>query len=41
MLYSSGELHPAEGLMGGWSQGKDCLNYAVLYEQAPIFMFKK
>ncbi|MBE6761524.1 MAG: hypothetical protein E7551_04490 [Ruminococcaceae bacterium] len=41
MLYSSGELHPAEGLMGGWSQGKDCLNYAVLYEQAPILMFKK
>ena len=35
MLYSSGELHPTEGLMRGWSQGKDCLNYTVLHEQVP------
>ena len=41
MLYSSGELHPTEGLMGGWSQGKDCLNYAVLYMQEPALTFKK
>ena len=41
MLYSSGELHPTEGLMDGWSQGKDCLNYTVLHEQDPILMIKK
>ena len=41
MLYSSGELHPTEGLMGGWSQGKDCLNYTVLYMQDPALTFKK
>ena len=41
MLYSSGELHPTEGLMGGWSQGKDCLNYTVLYMQEPALTFKK
>jgi hypothetical protein len=41
MLYSSGELHPTEGLMGGWSQGKDCLNYAELYSQEPALAFKK
>lgn len=35
LLYSSGELHPTEGLMGGWSQGKDCLNYTELYSQEP------
>ena len=35
MLYSSGELYPTEGLMGGWSQGKDCLNYTVIYSQEP------
>ena len=40
MLYSSGELHPTEGLMGGWSQGKDCLNYTVLHEQDPILSFE-
>ena len=41
MLYSSGELHPTEGLMGGWSQGKDCLCYTVLHEQDPVLTFKK
>ena len=41
MLYSSGELHPTEGLMGGWSQGKDCLNYTVLHEQEPILTVEK
>ena len=40
MLYSSGELHPTEGLMGGWSQGKDCLNYTVLCERETILSFK-
>lgn len=35
MLYSSGELHPTEGLMGGWSQGKDCLNYTILHTEEP------
>ena len=35
MLYSSGELHPMEGLLFGWAQGKDCLNYAVLHTQEP------
>ena len=35
MLYSSGELHPTEGLMFGWAQGKDCLNYAVVHLQEP------
>ena len=35
MLYSSGELHPTEGLMDGWSQGKDCLNYTILHTQDP------
>ncbi|MBR2909855.1 MAG: bacterial Ig-like domain-containing protein [Clostridia bacterium] len=40
MLYSSGELNPTEGLMGGWSQGKDCLNYTVLKTQAPELSFK-
>ena len=41
MLYSSGELHPTEGLMGGWSQGKDCLNYTVLCEREPKLAFRK
>ena len=41
MLYSSGELHPTEGLMCGWSQGKDCLNYTQLYSQEPALTFKK
>lgn len=41
MLYSSGELHPTEGLMGGWSQGKDCLNYTVLHSQEPMLAFEK
>ena len=41
MLYSSGELHPTEGLMGGWSQGKDCLNYTELYSQEPKLTFEK
>ena len=40
MLYSSGELHPTEGLMGGWSQGKDCLNYAIIHSQEPILTLK-
>lgn len=39
MLYSSGELHPTEGLMGGWAQGKDCLNYTVLHTQDPVLSF--
>lgn len=39
MLYSSGELHPTEGLMWGWSQGKDCLNYIELYSQEPKLTF--
>jgi len=39
MLYSSGELHPTEGLMSGWSQVKDCLNYTILHEQDPILAF--
>lgn len=39
MLYSSGELHPTEGLMRGWSQGKDCLNYAILHSQEPVLSF--
>ena len=39
MLYSSGELHPTEGLMGGWSQGKDCLNYTVIHSQEPKLSF--
>jgi len=41
MLYSSGELHPTEGLMGGWSQGKDCLNYIELYSREPQLAFTK
>ena len=41
MLYSSGELHPTEGLMSGWSQGKDCLNYTELYSQEPKLAFGK
>ncbi|MBQ2915876.1 MAG: hypothetical protein IJE51_03715 [Clostridia bacterium] len=41
MLYSSGELHPTEGLMDGWSQGKDCLNYTVLHSQEPQLTFKR
>lgn len=41
MLYSSGELHPTEGLMGGWSQGKDCLNYTILLENDPTLKFKE
>ena len=41
MLYSSGELHPTEGLMGGWSQGKDCLNYTELCSREPKLAFKK
>ena len=41
MLYSSGELHPTEGLMGGWSQGKDCLNYTELYSKEPNLTFEK
>ena len=40
MLYSSGELNPTEGLMGGWSQGKDCLNYTILKSQEPELSFK-
>jgi len=39
MLYSSGELHPTEGLMRGWSQGKDCLNYTILHTQEPKLSF--
>ena len=39
MLYSSGELHPTEGLMEGWSSGKDCLNYTILYSQEPELLF--
>lgn len=41
MLYSSGELHPTKGLMGGWSQGKDCLNYTILKYQDPILKFEE
>lgn len=41
MLYSSGELNPTEGLMGGWSQGKDCLNYTIIHQQEPELSFKK
>ena len=40
MLYSSGELHPTEGLMFGWSQGKDCLNYTVLHTVEPKLVLK-
>lgn len=39
MLYSSGELHPTEGLMDGWSQGKDCLNYIILHTEEPELSF--
>lgn len=39
MLYSSGELHPTEGLMDGWSQGKDCLNYTILHTEEPELSF--
>ena len=39
MLYSSGELHPTEGLMRGWAQGKDCLNYTILHSQEPKLSF--
>lgn len=35
-----GELHPTEGLMFGWSQGKDCLNYTVLHTVEPRLVFK-
>ena len=41
MLYSSGEIHPTEGLMSGWSQGKDCLNYTILHTEEPQLNFKK
>ncbi|MBQ7327425.1 MAG: bacterial Ig-like domain-containing protein [Clostridia bacterium] len=41
MLYSSGEMHPTEGLMGSWSQGKDCLNYTIVHSQEPELSFKK
>ncbi len=41
MLYSSGELHPTEGLIGGFTSGKDCLNYAVLHTVEPHLAFKK
>ncbi len=41
MLYSSGELHPTEGLIDGWSQGKDCLSYTVLHTQEPELSFEK
>ena len=41
MLYSSGEMHPTEGLMGGWSQGKDCLNYTIIHKQAPELIIKR
>ena len=41
MLYSSGEMHPTEGLMGPWSQGKDCLNYTILHQEEPELAFKK
>ncbi len=41
MLYSSGEMHPTEGLMGSWSQGKDCLNYTIIHSQEPELSFKK
>ena len=40
MLYSSGEMHPTEGLMGTWSQGKDCLNYTIIHQQEPELSFK-
>lgn len=40
MLYSSGEIHPTEGLMGGWSQGKDCINYTILHSQEPQLSFR-
>lgn len=39
MLYSSGELHPKEGLIHGWTSGKDCLNYTVLHTQEPLLRF--
>lgn len=41
MLYSSGELNPTKGLMLGWSQGKDCLNYTILKYQDPILKFEE
>jgi len=41
MLYSSGELHPEEGTMGGYTQGKDCLMYTILQEQDPILKIKR
>ncbi len=40
MLYSSGELHPEEGTMGDYTQGKDCLMYTVLKQQDPILKIK-
>lgn len=40
MLYSTGELHPTEGLMFGWAQGKDCLNYTILQETEPELSLK-
>ncbi len=41
MIYSSGELHPEEGTMGGYTQGKDCLMYTILQEQDPILEIKR
>ena len=41
MLYSSGELNPTRGLMLGWSQGKDCLNYTILKVEDPILKFEE
>ena len=41
MLYSSSEMHPTEGLMGPYVQGKDCLNYTILHSQAPELAFKE
>lgn len=36
-----GELHPEEGTMGGYTQGKDCLMYTILQEQDPILEIKR
>ena len=35
LLYSSGELHPEEGIANWKSQGKDCMNYTVLHTVDP------
>ena len=40
MIYSSGELHPEEGKMDGFTQGKDCLNYTIVHEQDPILKLR-